>query len=62
MPILLKGNSAQSNIIIALRGTLGSPFDPNTGAFGQMPADGAAFLTEERIAPLAAWIDAGCPA
>jgi hypothetical protein len=62
MPILSKGNSAQSNIITALRGTPGSPFDPNTGAFGQMPADGAAFLTEAQIAPLAAWIDAGCPA
>ena len=62
MPILIKGNSASSNIIMALRGTAGSPFDPNTGAFGQMPADGAAFLTEDQIAPLAAWIDAGCPA
>lgn len=61
MPILIKGNSAQSNIVMALRGTAGSPFDPNSGAFGQMPADGAAFLTEAQIAPLAAWIDAGCP-
>ena len=61
MPILIKGNSAQSNIVMALRGTPGSPFDPNTGAFGQMPADGATFLTEAQIAPLAAWIDAGCP-
>lgn len=62
MPILIKGNSQQSNIIMALRGTPGSPFDPNSGAIGQMPADGAAFLTEAQIAPFAAWIDAGCPA
>jgi hypothetical protein len=62
MPILVKGNSAQSNIVMALRGTPGSPFDPNAGAFGRMPADGAAFLTEAQIEPLAAWIDAGCPA
>lgn len=62
MPILVSGNSAQSNIIMALRGTPGSPFDPNSGAFGRMPADGAPFLTDDQIAPLAAWIDAGCPA
>jgi hypothetical protein len=59
--ILIPGNSAQSNIIMALRGTRGSPFDPNTGPFGQMPADGAGALSEAQIAPLAAWIDAGCP-
>ena len=62
MPILVSGNSAQSSIVMALRGTPGSPFDPDTGAFGPMPADGAALLTEAQIAPLAAWIDAGCPA
>src|SRR6266436_9151784 len=39
MPILIKGKSAQSNLILALRGK-GLLFDPNTGAFGQMPANG----------------------
>ena len=61
LPILIKGNSAQSNIVMALAGTPGTLFDPNTGAIGQMPADGSSFLTAAQIAPLAAWIDAGCP-
>ena len=61
MPILIKGNSAQSNIVMALAGTPGSVFDPDTGAIGRMPADGSSFLTTAQIAPLAAWIDAGCP-
>jgi len=61
MPILVKGNSSQSNIVMALAGTAGSVFDPNTGAIGQMPADGSSFLTPGQIAPLAGWIDAGCP-
>jgi hypothetical protein len=43
--MLITGNSAQSSIVMALRGMPGSPLDPNTGAFGQMPADGA-FLIE----------------
>lgn len=60
MPILIKGDSAKSNIIMALRGTPGSPFDPNTGDIGQMPA-GAAPFTEAQIKPIADWIDAGCP-
>jgi hypothetical protein len=59
--ILIAGNSAQSNIIMALRGTPGSYFDPNTGPFGQMPGDGSGSLEEVQIAPLAGWIDAGCP-
>ncbi len=57
IPILIKSNSAKSNIILALRGQ--APFD---GAeFPQMPADGPPYLTEQQIAPIAAWIDAGCP-
>lgn len=55
--ILIKGNSAQSNFILALRGQ--KPFDGSR--FQQMPADGPPYLTEEQIAPIAAWIDAGCP-
>jgi hypothetical protein len=57
VPILSKGRSAQSNLILALRGQ--PPFDGSV--FSKMPADGPPFLTEEQIAPIAAWIDAGCP-
>jgi hypothetical protein len=56
--ILVKGNSAASNIIQALQGT-GPLFGP-TGQFGQMPANGTPF-TAPQIAEIAAWIDAGCP-
>ncbi len=61
MPILVKGNASQSNFIKALQGAPGSPFDPNTGAFGQMPADGPPFLSVDQIQPIADWINAGCP-
>jgi hypothetical protein len=61
MPILVKGSSAQSNIILALQGAAGTPFDPNTGSFGQMPADGPPMFTADQIQSLANWIDAGCP-
>lgn len=62
MPILIVGNSSQSNLILALQGAANTPFDPNTGDFGQMPADGPPFFDPEtQIKPLADWIDAGCP-
>lgn len=62
MPILVAGNSSKSNIILALQGTPNTPFDPNSGAFGQMPADGPPFFDPAtQIQPLADWIDAGCP-
>jgi hypothetical protein len=61
MPILVKGNAARSNIILALQGAPGTVFDPNTGAIGQMPADGPPFFTPDQIQPIADWIDAGCP-
>jgi len=57
VPILIKSISAQSNLILALRGL--PPFDGSQ--FSRMPADGPPFLTEEQIAPIAEWIDAGCP-
>jgi hypothetical protein len=57
VPILIKSNSAGSNLILALRGQ--APFDGST--FPRMPADGPPFLTDAQIAPIAAWIDAGCP-
>jgi hypothetical protein len=61
MPILVKGSSAKSNIILALQGAPGTPFDPNSGSIGQMPADGPPFFTKDQIQPLADWIDAWCP-
>jgi hypothetical protein len=61
MKILVVGNSKASNLILALQGAAGTVFDPGTGTFGQMPANGPPFFTAEQIAPIAAWIDAGCP-
>jgi hypothetical protein len=61
IPILVKGNSAKSNIILALQGAPGTLFDPNSGAFGQMPANGPPFFSASQIKAIAGWIDAGCP-
>lgn len=61
MRILIPGSSAQSNIILALKGAPGSPFDPETGNFTQMPADGPPMFTDAEIAEIADWIDRGCP-
>jgi hypothetical protein len=60
VPILVKGESARSNLLLALRGE-GPLFDPNTGAFGQMPANGPPMFTAEQVKAIADWIDAGCP-
>jgi hypothetical protein len=60
LPILVKGNSAKSNLILSLQGN-GPLFDPNTGAFGQMPANGPPMFTGDQIQQIADWIDAGCP-
>lgn len=61
MPILVKGNSAKSNIILALQGAKGTVFDPDTGAFGQMPANGPPMFTADQIQSIADWIDRNCP-
>jgi hypothetical protein len=61
MKILVIGNSVQSNLILSLRGAAGTAFDPNTGAYGQMPADGPPMFTEAQIQEIADWIDRGCP-
>ena len=60
VPILVVGKSAQSNIILALKGS-GPFFDPSTGTYGQMPANGPPFFTDTQVAEIADWIDAGCP-
>jgi hypothetical protein len=57
--ILIPGNSAQSNIIMALRGE--GPLFGSNGKYGQMPADGTPFFTPDQVNAIAAWIDAGCP-
>lgn len=60
--ILIKGNSKESNIILALRGM--TPFDQADNPddpFPQMPAGGSTPWTNDQIDQLAAWIDAGCP-
>ena len=58
IPILVKGNSAKSNLIEILKGTL-----PD---FPQMPRPSPPYNSEmpsqkDVIAAIAAWIDAGCP-
>ena len=58
LPILVKGKSDQSNIIMALGGT-GPIFGPD-GSVGQMPPSGTKF-TADQVASIASWIDAGCP-
>ncbi len=60
MKILIVNNSENSNIIMSLRGTPGTVFDPATGLIGRMPPSGP-FMPEPDVKRLAAWIDAGAP-
>ena len=60
------GNAAASNIVMALSGTAGSAFDPNTGSIGPMPQPSPPYNTEtptqaDIIAALTVWINDGCP-
>jgi hypothetical protein len=57
--ILVKGASAASNLILALRGQ-GPLFDPTNGTIGDMPPAGPA-MPAALIAELADWIDRNCP-
>lgn len=64
--ILVKGNAADSNIIKALSGTAGSPFDPNSGVIGPMPQPNPPYnantpLQSDVIQALTDWINDGCP-
>ena len=63
-PILVIGDAASSNFVLALQGA-GPLFDNNTGAFGQMPANAnppaVPFLTAAEIQPIIDWINNGCP-
>jgi len=62
-PILVVGNGANSNFVLALQG-VGPPFDNNTGAFGQMPANAnppaMPYFTSDQIQPIIDWINNGC--
>jgi hypothetical protein len=60
LKILVIGNSRESNIIMALRGHVGSPFDRDTGSIGRMPPTGP-YMHENDMNRLADWIDRGCP-
>ncbi len=60
--ILVVGNAAESNIIMALSGTQNSPFDPSTGTIGQMPQPSPPYPDQQSlIDDITAWINAGCP-
>jgi hypothetical protein len=59
IPILVKGSSAASNLILSLQGK-GPLFGPG-GSIGQMPANGPPMFTDDQIKSIANWIDAGCP-
>jgi len=59
MPVLVKGNSAQSNLILALQGS-GPIFGPD-GSIERMPGGGPPFFTADQINSIAAWIDNNCP-
>lgn len=57
MPVVV-GDSAASGIIAALSGT--GPFNSAAGGIERMPPFGP-YLTDQEIAAIADWIDAGCP-
>jgi hypothetical protein len=64
--ILEVGNAKASNIIMALSGTPGSPFDPNTGTIGQMPQPNPPYnadtpMQSDVIQALTDWINNSCP-
>jgi hypothetical protein len=59
VPILVVGDSKNSNIIQALQG-VGPLFGPD-GQYGQMPGNGPPFFTSEQIKEIADWIDNSCP-
>ena len=61
--ILCKGNGKQSNIIYALAGTPGTPWDPNNpnAYFPRMPAPKGPYFSADQIQQLSDWITKGCP-
>ena len=59
IPIVKPGDPTNSNFILALQGA-GPLFGP-AGPFGQMPANGPPFFTQQQIQPIIDWVTAGCP-
>jgi len=55
-----KYDGPSSNIVMALAGTTGSLFDPNTGSIGQM-AQGGPYMSCDQILEISDWITRQCP-
>lgn len=60
LKVMVMKDADHSNIIMALRGTKGTIFDPDTGSIGQMPPSGP-FMTSSDIQRIADWINNGAP-
>lgn len=60
LKVLVRKDSKKSNLIMSLRGTPGTIFDPENGTIGRMPPSGP-FMSDEDIDRLAKWIDDDCP-
>jgi hypothetical protein len=60
LKVLIVRDAQHSNIVMALRGSPGTIFDPDTGTIGRMPPSGP-FMIDDDINRLADWIDRGCP-
>ncbi len=62
--ILIVGDGANSNIVMALQGK-GPLFNKDNGEFGRMPANadppGMPYFTDAQIQPIIDWINRGCP-
>jgi hypothetical protein len=62
--ILIVGDGANSNIVMALQGK-GPLFNKDNGEFGRMPANaeppGMPYFTDQQIQSIIDWINKGCP-
>lgn len=62
--ILVVGDGANSNIVMALQGK-GPLFNKDNGEFGRMPANadppGMPYFTDQQIQAIIDWINKGCP-
>jgi hypothetical protein len=60
LKVIELNNAEKSNLIMALRGTPGTIFDPTNGQIGQMPPSGP-FMSANDIQRIADWINVGAP-
>ncbi len=60
LKVLIIKDGDHSNLVMALRGTIGTIFDPNSGSIGRMPPSGP-FMTDNDIQRIVDWINAGAP-